>query len=88
MGDTTKEVPVFNKRNLVMMFCQMAFGLSFYGVMIVLTPFFLEELQYSEADTLMVIGAFGAVGTLFSIAGGVIGDRLLGEYRSLVVGYI
>ena len=88
MGDTTKEVPVFNKRNLVMMFCQMAFGLSFYGVMIVLTPFFLEELQYSEADTLMVIGAFGAVGTLFSIAGGVIGDRLLGAYRSLVVGYI
>nr|WP_241878671.1 hypothetical protein [Psychrobacter sp. PraFG1]UNK05227.1 hypothetical protein MN210_14970 [Psychrobacter sp. PraFG1] len=62
-----------------MMFCQMGFGFSFYGVMIVLTPFFLEKLQYSEADTLMVIGAFGAVGTLFSIAGGVIGDKFLGR---------
>ncbi|WP_413786865.1 peptide MFS transporter [Psychrobacter sp. H7-1] len=79
---------MFNKRNLVMMFCQMGFGFSFYGVMIVLTPFFLEKLQYSEADTLMVIGAFGAVGTLFSIAGGVIGDKFLGAYRSLVVGYV
>ena len=78
---------MFNKRNLVMMFCQMGFGLSFYGVMIVLTPFFLDRLQYSEADTLMVIGAFSAVGTLFAIAGGVIGDKLLGAYRSLTIGY-
>lgn len=79
---------MFNKRNLTMMFCQTGFGLSFYGVMIILTPFFLERLQYSEADTLMVIGAFSAVGTLFSIAGGVIGDRFLGAYRSLTIGYV
>lgn len=79
---------MFNKRNLVMMFCQMAFGFAFYGVMIILTPFFLDTLQYSEADTLLVIGSFSAVGTLFSIAGGVIGDKLLGAYRSLMVGYV
>lgn len=48
----------------------------------------MDRLQYSEADTLLVIGAFGAVGTLFSIAGGVIGDRLLGAYRSLTIGYV
>ncbi|PNK60971.1 peptide MFS transporter [Psychrobacter sp. FDAARGOS_221] len=78
---------MFNQRNLTMMLCQMIFGLSFYGVMIILTPFFLDRLEYSEADTLMVIGAFSAVGTFFSIAGGVIGDRYLGAYRSLIIGY-
>ncbi len=79
---------MWNRKNLSMMFCQMAYGLSFYGVMVILTPFFLEELKYSEADTVMVIGAFSAVGTLFSIAGGFIGDRFLGAYRSLVVAYL
>lgn len=44
------------------MFCQMMFGLSFYGVMVILTRFFLEDLNYSEADTMMVVGAFSSIG--------------------------
>jgi len=70
-----------------MMFCQMMFGLSFYGVMVILTRFFLEELNYNEADTMMVVGAFSAIGPLFAIAGGFIADKFLGAYRSLTVAY-
>jgi dipeptide/tripeptide permease len=70
-----------------MMVCQMMFGLSFYGVMVILTRFFLEDLGYSEADTMMVVGAFSSIGPLFAIAGGFIADKFLGSYRSLTISY-
>ncbi|MDN2481543.1 peptide MFS transporter [Vibrio agarivorans] len=79
---------MWNKLNKSMMFCQMMFGLSFYGVMVILTRFFLEELNYSEADTMMVVGAFSAIGPLFAIAGGFIADKFLGAYRSLTISYL
>lgn len=78
---------MWNKLNRSMMVCQMAFGLSFYGVMAILTRFFLEDLHYSEADTMMVVGAFSAIGPLFAIAGGFIADKFLGSYRSLSMAY-
>lgn len=65
----------------------MSFGLSFYGVMAILTRFFLEDLHYTEADTMMVVGAFSSIGPLFAIAGGFIADKYLGTYRSLAIAY-
>ncbi len=38
---------MWNRLNKSMMFCQMMFGLSFYGVMVILTRFFLEDLNYN-----------------------------------------
>lgn len=79
---------MWNGKAVSMMLAQLIFGLSFYGVMTILTPFFLNELQYSEADTMMIIGAFSALGTLFAVAGGFLGDKVVGEYRSLLISYI
>ncbi len=79
---------MWNKLNKSMMFCQMMFGLSFYGVMIILTRFFLEELQYGEAETMMIVGAFSSIGPLFAIAGGFIADKFLGSKRSLTLAYM
>ena len=79
---------MWNRLNKSMMFCQMMFGLSFYGVMVILTRFFLEKLQYSEADTMMIVGAFSSIGPLFAIAGGFIADKFLGAKRSLTLAYI
>ncbi len=70
---------MWNKLNKSMMFCQMMFGLSFYGVLVSLTRFFLEDLNYNEADTMMIVGAFSAIGPLFAIAGGFIADKFLGS---------
>ncbi|PVZ71943.1 peptide MFS transporter [Pelagibaculum spongiae] len=78
---------MWNRLNKAMMGCQMLFGLSFYGVMIILTRFFLEDLKYSEAETMMVVGAFSSIGPLFAIAGGFIADKFLGAYRSLTIAY-
>jgi len=78
---------MWNKLNKSMMICQMAFGLSFYGVMAILTRFFLEDLKYSEADTMMVVGAFSAIGPLFAVAGGFMADKFLGAYRSLAIAF-
>lgn len=79
---------MWNKLNKSMMVCQFSFGLSFYGVMAILTRFFLEDLKYSEAETMMVVGAFSAIGPLFAIAGGFIADKFLGAYRSLTFAYL
>ena len=79
---------MWNRLNKSMMFCQMMFGLSFYGVMVTLTRFFLEKLHYSEADTMMVVGAFSSIGPLFAIAGGFISDKFLGAKRSLTLAYV
>lgn len=49
--------------------------------------FFLEDLGYNEADTMMVVGAFSSIGPLFAIAGGFIADKFLGAYRSLTIAY-
>ncbi len=78
---------MWNRLNKSLMTCQLLFGLSFYGVMVILTRFFLEDLKYNEADTMMVVGAFSAIGPLFAIAGGFIADKLLGTYRSLSIAY-
>ncbi|MDF5306018.1 MFS transporter, partial [Vibrio parahaemolyticus] len=79
---------MWNKLNKSMMFCQMMFGLSFYGVLVSLTRFFLEDLNYNEADTMMIVGAFSAIGPLFAIAGGFIADKFLGAYRSLSIAFL
>lgn len=79
---------MLNGKVLSMMFAQLIFGLSFYGTLTILTPYFLEKLQYSEADTMMIVGAFSALGTLFALAGGFIGDRVIGEYRALNISFI
>ncbi len=71
-----------------MMFCQMMFGFSFYGVMVILTRFFIHELNYDEVDTMMVVGAFSSIGPLFAIAGGFIADKFLGAYRSLTISFL
>lgn len=78
---------MWNKLNKSMLICQMSFGLSFYGVMVILTRFFLEDLKYNESETMMIVGAFSAVGPLFAIAGGFIADKFLGSYRSLTIAY-
>ncbi len=78
---------MWNKLNKSMMFCQMMFGLSFYGVLVSLTRFFLEDLNYNQADTMMIVGAFSAIGPLFAIAGGFIADKFLGAYRSLSIAF-
>ena len=52
---------MWNKLNKSLMTCQFSFGLAFYGVMVILTRFFLEDLKYSEAETMMVVGAFNQV---------------------------
>ncbi len=68
---------MWNKLNKSMMFCQMMFGLSFYGVLVSLTRFFLEDLNYNEADTMMIVGAFSAIAPLFAIAGGLLAAKSL-----------
>ncbi|MGF1723911.1 peptide MFS transporter [Photobacterium nomapromontoriensis] len=71
----------------VLIFRQFLWGAAFYGTYVLLTKFFLDELNYSEADTIMMMGAFGAVGPVFSAVGGYVADRYLGSFRAVYIGY-
>jgi len=66
---------------------QFLWGAAFYGTYVLLTKFFLFELNYSEADTIMMMGAFGAVGPVFSAVGGFVADRYIGSFRAVYIGY-
>ena len=66
---------------------QLLWGAAFYGTYVLLTKFFLSELNYSEADTIMMLGAFGAVGPVFSALGGIAADRYIGSFRAVYIGY-
>ncbi|MCW8331996.1 peptide MFS transporter [Photobacterium sp. SDRW27] len=71
----------------VLILRQFLWGAAFYGTYVLLTKFFLQELNYSEADTIMMMGAFGAVGPVFSAVGGFVADRYIGSFRAVYIGY-
>ncbi|MGF1684688.1 peptide MFS transporter [Photobacterium minamisatsumaniensis] len=71
----------------VLILRQFLWGAAFYGTYVLLTKYFLVELNYSEADTIMMMGAFGAVGPVFSAVGGFVADRYIGSFRAVYIGY-
>lgn len=77
----------FPKTAKVLILRQLLWGAAFYGVYVLLTKYFLNELNYSEADTIMMLGAFGAVGPVFSAVGGFAADRYIGSFRAVYIGY-
>ncbi|KLV03814.1 MFS transporter [Photobacterium aquae] len=84
MQDANSRLP-FTARLLILR--QFLWGAAFYGTYVLLTRFFLEELEYSEAETIMMMGAFGAVGPVFSAVGGFVADRFIGSFRAVYIGY-
>ena len=84
MQDANSRFPFIAR---VLIFRQFLWGAAFYGTYVLLTRFFLEELNYSEAETIMMMGAFGAVGPVFSAVGGFVADRYIGSFRAVYIGY-
>ncbi|MGR5152418.1 peptide MFS transporter [Photobacterium swingsii] len=84
MQDANARFPSIAK---VLILRQFLWGAAFYGAYVLLTKYFLFELNYSEADTIMMMGAFGAVGPVFSAVGGFVADRYIGSFRAVYIGY-
>ena len=84
MQDNNARFPTIAK---VLIFRQFLWGAAFYGAFVLLTKFFLNDLNYSEADTIMMMGAFGAVGPVFSAVGGFLADKFIGAFRAVYIGY-
>ncbi|PSU34592.1 peptide MFS transporter [Photobacterium lutimaris] len=84
MQDANSRFPFIAR---VLILRQFLWGAAFYGTYVLLTKFFLVELNYSEADTIMMMGAFGAVGPVFSAVGGFVADRYIGSFRAVYIGY-
>ncbi|QUM75786.1 peptide MFS transporter [Moritella sp. 24] len=84
MQDHNSRFPTISK---VLFLRQFLWGAAFYGTFVLLTKFFLIDLNYSEADTIMMMGAFGAVGPVFSAVGGFVADKYIGAFRAVYIGY-
>lgn len=84
MQDANARFPITAR---ILILRQFLWGAAFYGTYVLLTKFFLFELNYSEADTIMMMGAFGAVGPVFSAIGGFVADRYIGSFRAVYIGY-
>ncbi|MCJ8349063.1 peptide MFS transporter [Moritella sp.] len=84
MQDHNSRFPTVSK---ILFLRQFLWGAAFYGTFVLLTKFFLIDLNYSEADTIMMMGAFGAVGPVFSAVGGFVADKYIGAFRAVYIGY-
>jgi amino acid/peptide:H+ symporter len=84
MQDHNSRFPTISK---ILILRQFLWGAAFYGTYVLLTKFFLNDLNYSEADTIMMMGAFGAVGPVFSAVGGFVADKYIGAFRAVYIGY-
>ncbi|MDD9194541.1 peptide MFS transporter [Aliivibrio sp. S3MY1] len=84
MQDSNARFPTIAK---ILILRQFLWGAAFYGAFVLLTKFFLNDLNYSESDTIMMMGAFGAVGPVFSAVGGFLADKFIGAFRAVYIGY-
>ncbi|PJE80021.1 Dipeptide and tripeptide permease B [invertebrate metagenome] len=77
----------FHAITRILVWRQLLWGTAFYGNYVLLIRYFLDELHYSEADTLMMLGAFWAAGPVFAAIGGFVADRYIGSFRAICIGY-
>jgi len=61
---------------------------GFYTVQGILTLYFIRHLGYSEIDAYYTFGAFSALVFGLVILGGVLGDRVIGTKRTIVLGLV
>ncbi len=67
---------------------QFFWGSSYYGMFGLLVAYFNKHLNISEAETMMILGAFGALGPILSALGGLFCDRFFGAKRGILLGYM
>ncbi|AJC48863.1 MFS transporter [Allofrancisella guangzhouensis] len=61
---------------------------GFYGFQAIIALFFTQEIGLSETETIYLMGSFFAFTFGFIWVGGLIGDKILGAKRSIILGAI
>ena len=61
---------------------------GYYTVQGILTLFFIRYLGYSDMDSYYTFGAFSALFMVWWLWVGILGDRVLGTKRTIVLGLI
>ncbi|AOX18279.1 peptide transporter [Kozakia baliensis] len=59
---------------------------GYYGMQAVLTLYLVQRLKLSDTDANVMIGAFVGLTYIMPVLGGLIGDRLLGPRRTMLIG--
>ncbi|EHH66920.1 peptide MFS transporter [Gluconobacter morbifer] len=61
---------------------------GYYGMQAVLTIFMVEQLRMTDVAANLLLGAFGALTYITPVLGGIVGDRILGARRTMVMGAV
>jgi proton-dependent oligopeptide transporter, POT family len=59
---------------------------SFWGLQAVMVLFLMQVLSQSEKNAFALVGAFGALSYALSLLGGLLSDKLLGTWKSCIIG--
>ena len=61
---------------------------GYYGMQAVLTLFMVQQLRMADTAANLMLGAFSALTYIMPALGGVLGDRVLGTRRTVVIGTV
>ena len=89
----TAATPVAGKNNKTKAFSVIFFlefweRFGYYGLMAILTLFFVQSLHMTDAESFATYGAFSALCYGLIAVGGFIGDKYLGTKRTIVLGAV
>lgn len=72
----------------VCVFTEMWERFAYYGILSLVILYVTQAYGFSDAEGNRVVGAYGALTWMMPVLGGIIGDRYLGEQRSVILGCI
>jgi proton-dependent oligopeptide transporter, POT family len=86
-GATRDRTLFGHPRGLTVLFMtQMWAEFSYFGLQALLVYYMTQHLEFSQAKSSLIYGAYGAAAFFSPFFGGIIADRWLGRTRSVVVG--
>lgn len=72
----------------VLSFAELADRFHFYGLQALIVLYLTTQFKFSDSSSYSLFGIFTALCFAITIVGGIIGDRVLGYHRSIVIGFI
>ena len=72
----------------VCVFTEMWERFAYYGILSLVILYVTQTHGFSDAEGNRIVGAYGALTWMMPVLGGIIGDRYLGEQRSVILGCV
>jgi POT family proton-dependent oligopeptide transporter len=85
----TTKISAITKNNseiYVISFAVLSERFSFWGIQAALVLFLIQSFSQTTDNAIATVGTFGALSYMFSLLGGIFSDKLLGAWKSCLIG--